>query len=78
MVLDIPPIGFVSEYFVLLHHIDANLFVTRYKYTARELLANINNLYQEGKIPHLYLLLNGLNYYEKYEYRNKGEKYYRA
>lgn len=78
VVLDIPPIGFVSEYFVLLDYIDANLFVTRYKYTSRELLGNINSLYQEGKIPHLYLVLNGLNYYEKYEYRNKGEKYYRA
>jgi capsular exopolysaccharide synthesis family protein len=78
VVLDIPPIGFVSEYFVLLDLIDANLFVVRYKYTAKELLNNINNLYAEGKIPHLYLLLNGLNYYEKYEYRNKGEKYYRS
>lgn len=78
VVLDVPPIGFVSEYFVLLDYIDASLFVTRYKYTARELLGNINTIYQEGKIPHLYLVLNGLNYYEKYEYRNKGDKYYRA
>ena len=46
-------------------------------YTNRELLANINGLYAEGKINHLYLVLNGLNYYEKYEYRNKGQKYYR-
>jgi len=78
IVFDIPPIGFVSEYFVLLKYIDASLFVVRYKYTSKDLLGNINTLYQEGKIPALYLVLNGLNYYEKYEYRNKGEKYYRA
>lgn len=78
VVLDIPPIGFVSEYFVLLDHIDANIFITRFKYTSRNLLDNIDSLYREGKIDNLYMVLNGLNFYQKYEYRNKGHKYYRA
>jgi len=78
IVLDIPPIGFVSEYFILLKQIDANLFVTRHKYTSKNLLGAIDKLYAEGKIQHLYMVLNSLNYYQKYEYRNKGEKYYRA
>jgi len=78
VVIDIPPIGFVSEYFILLHNIDANLFITRHQYTSRNLLAPINDLYREGKVEHLYLVLNGLNFFQKYEYRNKGQRYYRA
>jgi capsular exopolysaccharide synthesis family protein len=78
VILDIPPIGYVSEYFILLSHIDATLYITRHKYTTKDMLEQINELYNDDKINHLYLVINGMEYNSSYEYGYKvgtGEYY---
>ncbi|MES2733227.1 MAG: polysaccharide biosynthesis tyrosine autokinase [Bacteroidota bacterium] len=78
VILDIPPIGFVSEYFILLSQIDATLYIARHKYTSKDMLEQINELYNEHKINHLYLVINGMEYNSSYEYGYKvgtGEYY---
>jgi capsular exopolysaccharide synthesis family protein len=79
IVLDIPPIGFVSEYFILLRHIDANLYIVRHKYTTRDMLDQINELYNDKKVNHLYLVMNGMDYDSSYEYgyKVKTAEYYK-
>jgi capsular exopolysaccharide synthesis family protein len=79
VIMDIPPIGYVSEYFILLRHIDANLYIVRHKYTTRAMLDQINELYNEKKINHLYLVMNGMDYDSSYEYgyKVKTAEYYK-
>jgi capsular exopolysaccharide synthesis family protein len=78
IVLDIPPIGYVSEYLILLPYIDINLYVVRQKYTEKNLINQINEMQESKRINNLYIVMNGLDYSATYEYsyKKKGEYYY--
>ncbi|PRY11244.1 capsular exopolysaccharide synthesis family protein [Pontibacter ummariensis] len=77
VVIDTPPIGFVSEYFVLMRHMDVNLYVVKHKYTDKDLLTQVNELYAAKKIKNIYMIINDLNYSNTYEYGYKRKaKYY--
>ncbi|RAK69379.1 polysaccharide biosynthesis tyrosine autokinase [Hymenobacter edaphi] len=75
VLLDTPPVGYVSEYFVLLRYLDANIYVVRQNYTDRSLIAQINELYAEGKIKHVYMIINDMHFSKTYEYRYKKNAY---
>ncbi|WP_035566209.1 polysaccharide biosynthesis tyrosine autokinase [Hymenobacter sp. IS2118] len=75
VVLDTPPVGFVAEYFVLVQHLDATVYVVRYNYTNRGLVSRINELYQEEKIRQVYLVINDVRFAGSYEYRHQGNAY---
>ncbi|AKD03921.1 polysaccharide biosynthesis tyrosine autokinase [Pontibacter korlensis] len=77
VVIDTPPIGYVSEYFVLMRHMDVNLYVVKHKYTNKDMLAQINELYNSKKVKDIYMIINDLNYDKTYEYGYKKKaKYY--
>ncbi|OKL38798.1 GumC family protein [Pontibacter flavimaris] len=79
IVIDTPPIGYVSEYFVLMRHMDVNLYVVKHKYTNKDMLAEINELYNAKRIKNIYMIMNDLNYNKTYEYGyKKNAKYYYA
>ncbi|MCC3158523.1 polysaccharide biosynthesis tyrosine autokinase [Hymenobacter sp. 15J16-1T3B] len=75
VLLDTPPVGYVSEYFVLLRYLDANIYVVRQNYTDRSLITQINELYAEGKIKHVYMIINDMHFNKTYEYRYKKNAY---
>lgn len=58
IILDSPPIGYVSEYIILMKYTDANIYVVRSDYTNRNSLAKINKLYERKKINNVSILLN--------------------
>ncbi len=58
IIIDSPPIGFVSEYIILMKYTNANIYVVRSNYTNRFLLDKINRLYDENKIKNVSILLN--------------------
>lgn len=58
IILDSPPIGFVSEYVILMKYTDVNIYVVRYDFTSRFNLIKINKLYEEKKISNISILLN--------------------
>ncbi len=58
IVLDAPPIGYVSEYVILMKYTDVNIYVVRSDYTSRFHLVKINKLYEEKKINNISILLN--------------------
>lgn len=58
IIIDSPPMGFVSEYIILMKYTNANLYVVRSNYTNRFLLDRINRLYEEQKIKNVSILLN--------------------
>jgi capsular exopolysaccharide synthesis family protein len=58
IILDSPPIGYVSEYVILMKYTDVNIYVVRYDYTSRYNLIKINKLYEDKKINNISILLN--------------------
>ncbi len=58
IILDSPPLGYVSEYIILMKYTDANLYVVRSDYTNRNSLTKINKLYERKKINNVSILLN--------------------
>ncbi|MEJ8757025.1 polysaccharide biosynthesis tyrosine autokinase [Pontibacter sp. H259] len=78
IVVDTPPIGFVSEYFILMKHMDTNLYVVKHKYTDKDMLGQINELYAAKKIKNIYMVINDLDYSNTYEYgyKKKASYYY--
>ncbi|KAA9339262.1 polysaccharide biosynthesis tyrosine autokinase [Hymenobacter busanensis] len=75
VLLDTPPVGYVSEYFVLLRHLDANVYVVRQNYTDKALLSQIDELHREQKIKHVYIIINDVRFEKTYEYRHKQKAY---
>lgn len=58
IILDSPPVGYVSEYIILMKYTDANLYIVRSDYTNRNSLGKINKLHDRKKITNVSILLN--------------------
>jgi capsular exopolysaccharide synthesis family protein len=58
IIFDSPPIGYVSEYIILMKYTNANIYVVRSNYTSRLHLEKINRLYKDKKISNVSILLN--------------------
>ncbi len=73
IIVDASPIGLVSEFVVLMAHLDVTLYVVRERYTRRSALRTINEMVGNGKVGRVDLLLNdvkagkaeGYGYYTK-------------
>ncbi|NJO02071.1 MAG: polysaccharide biosynthesis tyrosine autokinase [Bacteroidia bacterium] len=80
IILDIPPLGLVSDYFVLKNHLDKSLYIIRYNYTGKKLLNEINELYEAEKVDNIYLVFNAVKFASMYEFQFKSGKtvYYQA
>jgi Mrp family chromosome partitioning ATPase len=77
IIIDAPPLGLVSEYYILNQYIDVTIFVVRHRYTQRTMLSQIQELAQrQVGDQQVYVLLNGVNFSSTYEYRYKGESAY--
>lgn len=75
LLVDIPPLGYVSEFLVLLQYLDAKVYVVRQNYTDRSLVGQINEMYRDHKVKQLYLLINDVRFANTYEYRYKANAY---
>lgn len=78
VVFDTPPIGYVSEYFILMKHMDTNIYVVKHKYTNKDMLTQVNDLYDSKKIKNIHIVINDLNFNDTYEYgyKRKASYYY--
>lgn len=73
IIVDASPLGLVSEYVLLMRHVDVTLYVVREGQTGRSALHMINDMVAEGKVRNVDLLLNdvknrngdGYSYYTK-------------
>lgn len=71
IVFDTPPIGLVSDYLVLMHLTDYNIYVVRHNTTKPDDLKLINELYESGKIKEIGILINGVKSLADYGYLDK-------
>ena len=82
IVIDTPPIGVVSDAFILLNQSDVNLYVVRQGYSRLEFLKTLDDLYTDGKIPNASIVLNdsdfstGSGYGHHYGYLDGNAGYY--
>jgi capsular exopolysaccharide synthesis family protein len=77
VIVDAPPLGLVSEYYILNQYTDVTIFVVRHRYTQRNMLSQVQDLAQrQTGNQQLYVLLNGVNFSSTYEYRYKRESAY--
>lgn len=68
IVFDTPPIGLVSDYLILMHLTDYNIYVVRHEVTKSEDLKLINELYDSKKIEQIGVLMNGVDSLSSYGY----------
>jgi capsular exopolysaccharide synthesis family protein len=75
IIVDASPMGLVSEYVIIMRHVDVTLYVVRQGFTRRSALRLISEMYQDKKIANVDLLLNdvkpGQGYGEGYGYYTK-------
>ncbi len=82
ILIDTPPIGVVSDAFILLNQSDVNLYVVRQGYSRLEFLKTLDDLYTDGKIPNVSIVLNdsdfstGSGYGHHYGYLDGNAGYY--
>jgi capsular exopolysaccharide synthesis family protein len=68
VVIDASPMGVVSEFKVLAHHLDITLYVVRQGFTRRSMLRSVNELYRTDKLKRVDLLLNDVKVDDSYGY----------
>ncbi|MFZ1688752.1 MAG: polysaccharide biosynthesis tyrosine autokinase [Flavobacteriales bacterium] len=61
VIVDASPIGLVSEFVILLSHIDVTLYVVRQGHTHRKDLRLVNGMHTNGKLGRIDLLLNDVD-----------------
>lgn len=70
VIVDTPPVGLVSDGYVLGKYADATLFVLRHNYTFKKQLELVKSVYTEKRLPHLTLVVNDIK--APAGYRNYG------
>jgi capsular exopolysaccharide synthesis family protein len=73
IIIDSPPIGVVSDAYLLMRFSDVNLFIVRQDFTNKEAFSNSINLLKQKNVPHVSIVINdvkakGLMYDYGYEY----------
>ncbi|MEL7004723.1 MAG: polysaccharide biosynthesis tyrosine autokinase, partial [Bacteroidota bacterium] len=82
VILDTPPIGLVTDAFILSEFSDHTLFLVRQDYTPAPVVKNVQELYLSGKIKNVSILFNdikkvgpGYGYGYSYNYGYKNYRY---
>ncbi|MBK9421086.1 MAG: polysaccharide biosynthesis tyrosine autokinase [Flavobacteriales bacterium] len=68
VIFDASPMGIVSEFKVLVQHLDLTLYVVRQGHTRRAMLRPVNELYRSEKLRKIDLLLNDVKAGDGYGY----------
>ncbi|HEX5003207.1 MAG TPA: polysaccharide biosynthesis tyrosine autokinase [Bacteroidia bacterium] len=68
VLIDTPPLGIVSDAFVLMNLSHINVYVVRENFTRKEYIYQLNLLAEEGKLNNLAILLNDSDFGQSYGY----------
>ncbi len=81
VIVDTPPLGIVSDAFLLMNYSHINVYVVRENYSRKEYITSLNTLFEEGKFKNLSILLNDSSFGRTYGYSygsaySNGNGYY--
>lgn len=76
IIIDAPPIGLVTDYYILERLIDINIYVLRFNYSKKAFLKNINRIHHSNRFKNLSLIFNGVEKSKTYGYGGYGYGYY--
>lgn len=68
IIIDSAPVGLVSDTFSLAPFVDTTLFVVRHRYTFKRQLDYIDEVYQQRKLPRIWLIVNDLKMGARFGY----------
>ncbi|MEM1326437.1 MAG: polysaccharide biosynthesis tyrosine autokinase [Bacteroidota bacterium] len=68
IIIDISPVGLVTDALLLQEEVDASIFVTRFKVTKKGALYIIDDIYRNNKLPNTSIILNGVKRSKAYGY----------
>jgi tyrosine-protein kinase Etk/Wzc len=70
VIIDTPPLGIVTDALFLMKHADINIYITRYNYSSKKVLKDVNDMVKTTGIKNVCFLLNDIPYkinkYSKY------------
>lgn len=73
IIIDTPPIGLVTDGFLVMKNSNVQLYVAKAKYSKLAVLKEIDQLYKSKRFPHLAMVLNGISdLNSKYGYNSYG------
>ncbi|MCB9082603.1 MAG: polysaccharide biosynthesis tyrosine autokinase [Lewinellaceae bacterium] len=75
ILVDTSPVGLVTDALLLKDHVDQSIIVTRFGRTRQAFLRVIEDIYQNGKLPRLGIVLNGVKARGGYGYGYGGYGY---
>jgi capsular exopolysaccharide synthesis family protein len=79
IIIDTPPLGVVADPFIIAKYSDINVLVVRERYSLKERLSELEELYKEEKIDNMCMVINDVRldkkgYNNAYYYQNKTKK----
>lgn len=74
ILVDTPPVGMVADAFLLGNHADSSIYVVRQGYTYKGSIGYIDEIKNEGKLPGMAIVFNGVKAQGSYSY-GYGQKY---
>ncbi|MEL7535113.1 MAG: AAA family ATPase, partial [Bacteroidota bacterium] len=80
IILDMPPVGLVSDFLLLSKYINYNFYVVREGYSRIGYINSLNKMVSKGHLENLYLILNDVSHkgfkygYDSYHYRGQIEE----
>ena len=69
IIIDTPPLGVVADPLIISSYSDINVLVVRENYTLKENLYELEDMYREGKIKDVVMIVNDVRL-EKQGYKN--------
>lgn len=80
IVLDCPPYDLVADTVIISRVADMTIFVVRAGLFAKSMVKDLEKLYQDGKLPHMSIILNGIDprksyYADRYGYKGHNSYY---
>jgi len=73
IIIDTPPVGLVTDAFLIGKYVKASFLVTKHKVTNRQQVNYFNDIHKQQKLPSTAIILNGVKRSRKYGY---GYGYY--
>jgi hypothetical protein len=68
-------VGLVSDTFSLAPYIDTSVFIVRHRFTYKRQLSFVDEIYKQGKLPFLWLVVNDLKMGARFGYYGYGYGY---